>query len=244
MYIINQKNYFSFLDEIEKDISTYNRFLPKLSTYLQKDFPKTYKQMLKENFPNIHKSLSKKDYEPKRYLNFLKNKGRGKISKSLSKNIDFVKKNYPSKTLDESFYRAAYDIRKIPKCVNCNNTTSFNSKLFEYNSFCCLKCKIKFESLIQTINGIKFNFNDYSKAVRKLTEERCNSISIIHLRGNNYHLDHKVSIYQAFKEKLSIDVVASIHNLEIIKSDVNLAKGIRCSLSVDELIKLHLSSTT
>jgi hypothetical protein len=245
MYIINQKNYFTYLDEINLNISNYKRFLPKLKEYLKKDFPKSYLETLKINFPNIYENFLSNNYNVKRN-GFIKHNG--KLSTKLikdNKKVKYVKKVFPSKSIDESFYRAAYNIKKVPKCINCNNNdVQFDSKNCQYHYFCSLKCKIKYESLIQKIDNKEYSFQNYSLAVRKLTEERCNKISNIHLRGNNYHLDHKVSIYKAFKEKLSVDIAASIHNLEIISSNVNLAKGIRCSISVNELIKLHCSSIT
>lgn len=229
MQIINQKNYFKYLDEIEKDISSYKRFFPKLKEFLKKDFPKSWEETIKNNFPNLYSSLKEK--QNVKYF-----------SKNNVKTKKWISKSFPSKTFEESFYRASNNIKFIPKCLNCNKKTSFDSKNSEYHYFCCLKCKSKFESLIQIISGKEYSFKEYSITVRKLTEERCQHIPNIHLRGKNFHLDHKVSIYQAFKDLLDINVAASIHNLEIINADANLAKGIHCSLSSNELIKLHMSS--
>lgn len=229
MQVINQKNYFKYLDEIEKDISSYKRFFPKLKEFLKKDFPKTWEETVKNNFPNLYSKLKEK-VETKYF------------SKNNIKTKKWISNTFPSKTFEESFFRASNNIKNIPKCLNCNGKTAFDLKNNEYHYFCCLKCKSKFESIIQIINGKKYSFKEYSIAVRKLTEERCHNIQNINLRGNKFHLDHKVSIYQSFKDLLDIDVAASIHNLEIINAGANLAKGIQCSLSSNELIKLHLSS--
>ena len=55
---------------------------------------------------------------------------------------------------------------------------------------------------------------------------------------NDYHLDHKYSIYEGFKNNVDPLIMASKENLEVIPSKINLSKQNRCSISLDELFKL------
>ncbi len=44
-----------------------------------------------------------------------------------------------------------------------------------------------------------------------------------------YHLDHKVSIWYGYKNKIDPKLIGSIHNLEFIPHYDNMRKGIRCN---------------
>jgi hypothetical protein len=58
-----------------------------------------------------------------------------------------------------------------------------------------------------------------------------------------YHLDHKYSITEGFKNKVSPKVIGSIYNLEFIPYNVNTAKGIKCSITLEELNELFTAVT-
>lgn len=53
-----------------------------------------------------------------------------------------------------------------------------------------------------------------------------------------YHLDHKYSITEGFKNKVPPKVIGSIYNLEFIPCNVNTSKGTRCSITLKELYVL------
>ena len=57
-----------------------------------------------------------------------------------------------------------------------------------------------------------------------------------------YHLDHKYSITEGFKNKVPPKVIGSIDNLEFIPYNVNVSKGIKCSIKLEELYGLQLKS--
>jgi|SaaInlStandDraft_4_1057021.scaffolds.fasta_scaffold03034_3 hypothetical protein len=78
----------------------------------------------------------------------------------------------------------------------------------------------------------------YSMKVRKLTEKNDLSILPNHdKRGRNtYHLDHKFSILEGFKQNASEYIIASIHNLEFIPATDNIIKSDKCSIKLETLI--------
>ena len=53
-----------------------------------------------------------------------------------------------------------------------------------------------------------------------------------------YHLDHKYSIIEGFKNKVPPKVIGSIDNLEFIPYNVNVSKGTKCSIKLEELYVL------
>lgn len=57
------------------------------------------------------------------------------------------------------------------------------------------------------------------------------------LRSNKYHLDHKYSIKQGFKDNIPPYIIGSIFNLEIIHYKLNISKKDKCSITKEELFK-------
>jgi hypothetical protein len=53
-----------------------------------------------------------------------------------------------------------------------------------------------------------------------------------------YHLDHKYSIAEGFKNKVPPEVIGSIYNLEFIPCNANTRKGTKCSIKLEELYVL------
>lgn len=53
-----------------------------------------------------------------------------------------------------------------------------------------------------------------------------------------YHLDHKYSVTEGFKNNVPPKVVGSIYNLEFIPYNVNTSKGIKCSITLEKLNEL------
>jgi hypothetical protein len=53
-----------------------------------------------------------------------------------------------------------------------------------------------------------------------------------------YHLDHKYSITEGFKNKVPPKVIGSVYNLEFIPYNVNASKGTKCSIKLEELYVL------
>lgn len=54
-----------------------------------------------------------------------------------------------------------------------------------------------------------------------------------------YHLDHKYSISEGFKQGISPEIIGNIVNLEFIPWEINLDKGGKCSITENELITIY-----
>lgn len=73
----------------------------------------------------------------------------------------------------------------------------------------------------------KEKFKAYKKRVWELTEKQpWQTLENSNLRGfNNYHIDHVLSIYEAFKRNLPPEVPAHISNLRMIPWEENMRKN-------------------
>ena len=58
-------------------------------------------------------------------------------------------------------------------------------------------------------------------------------------RSMTHHLDHKFSIIEGYKNKVSPELIGSIHNLEMLPHIENINKRDKCSITLDELIELN-----
>ena len=80
----------------------------------------------------------------------------------------------------------------------------------------------------------------YKSVVTYLTEKHRKTITVGYktgLAGTNgaYHIDHKYSISQGYKNKVSPLLIANINNLEMIPWKTNLVKHSDASITLDEL---------
>lgn len=96
------------------------------------------------------------------------------------------------------------------------------------------------------------NYDDYLKIideyykyelmVLKITRQQpINTLSNYNKRGNSgvdgaYHLDHKFSIIEGFKNNVKPEIIGNIKNLEFISWEENLKKRANCSITLEELI--------
>ena len=53
-----------------------------------------------------------------------------------------------------------------------------------------------------------------------------------------YHVDHKLSILDAWKANLPAEIVNHPANLQILEAKQNSSKGSKSSITIDELLKL------
>lgn len=97
------------------------------------------------------------------------------------------------------------------------------------------------EDIIQNLEESLENKELYYESVKYLTSITYNRyrdvIDLNNLRGHGYHLDHCHSIIFGFINKVPPEIIASIHNLEIIPESENLKKGSKCSISTVELLE-------
>jgi transposase-like protein len=99
--------------------------------------------------------------------------------------------------------------------------------------------------------GLGINYEDY---VKKLTEFKKYWNQVINetkkqpirdldnydKRGftgidGAYHLDHRFSIFEGFKQSIEPEIIGNISNLEFIPWEDNLSKGSNCSITLEEL---------
>ena len=104
--------------------------------------------------------------------------------------------------------------------------------------------------LITRYRGIKYNeylkivdkFEKYKNDVIKVTKKQpLYKLSNYDKRGNSgiegaYHLDHKYSILEGFKNNISPNIIGDIKNLEFISWEDNIKKRAKCSITINELI--------
>ena len=84
------------------------------------------------------------------------------------------------------------------------------------------------------------DFKDYTKLVWRYTNQNdLNILENIEFRAHTkegYHLDHKYSIYQGFRDNISAKIIGNICNLEMLISGQNLSKNRKCSITKDDLL--------
>jgi predicted DNA-binding protein YlxM (UPF0122 family) len=84
----------------------------------------------------------------------------------------------------------------------------------------------------------------YRREVNKLTNQQPIHLLINYeKRGVSgkigaYHLDHKYSILEGFKNNIKPEIIASLNNLVFIPWEENVIKRTKCSISKEELINL------
>ena len=85
------------------------------------------------------------------------------------------------------------------------------------------------------------NFELYKRKVRELTElefrKHYHNIKNADKRGNGFDLDHKFSIFEGFKQNIPIHLIGSIHNLEMLSIKDNRSKFVKCTTTIDKILK-------
>ena len=90
---------------------------------------------------------------------------------------------------------------------------------------------------------IEDDYKKYKNDVMRITnQQRIDELSNYQKRGNSgvegvYHLDHKYSILEGFKNKISPTIIGGIKNLEFIHWEENIKKRTKNSITINELIK-------
>ena len=84
----------------------------------------------------------------------------------------------------------------------------------------------------------------YKSDVMKITnKQKIKKLDNYNKRGISgipgaYHLDHKFSILEGFKQGVEPEIIGNIKNLEFIPWEDNLSKGSNCSITLNELYTL------
>lgn len=91
--------------------------------------------------------------------------------------------------------------------------------------------------------SLRNEFYRYKAIVTYLTEKQRKHISSGYITGlageiGAYHIDHKFSIMQGYKNRISPLVIGNIQNLSMIPWEENLSKHTASSLNITELLEL------
>jgi hypothetical protein len=167
-----------------------------------------------------------------------------------------IKKSFiPYKIVESSIISEKYQILND----SCEYDLSKNKSQFKFDIICqnnhkitttwnnwnngkrCRKC---YEDN-KLMNAVKYKdgWDLYKFIVWKYTEKTYNQYySQINPdnvnRGREYHLDHKFSISEGFKNNIEPKTIACSGNLEMMCSKDNISKGSKCSLTIEKILEL------
>jgi transposase-like protein len=118
--------------------------------------------------------------------------------------------------------------------------TSYRRNISEGNSVGLIKRYhgITYDEYIKNVD----KFKKYKLDVMKITRQQpINDLLHYNKRGNSgvtgaYHLDHKFSIIEGFKNNIPVKIIGNIKNLEFIPWEENIKKRTKCSITINELI--------
>jgi phage FluMu protein Com len=111
----------------------------------------------------------------------------------------------------------------------------------------CAKCGIKNQLLTSIANGNIRDTNDISEyeQYRKQVWKISNQQFIEHYykinpenirRGPKYHLDHKYSIQQGWKNNVLPEIIGSWKNLQLLPAKQNQSKSNKCSVLLEDIM--------
>lgn len=130
--------------------------------------------------------------------------------------------------------------------VQCENghisTKKYSSFTHKQNVWRCGKCYYESMGLNLSEEELK-KYENYRKQVRLLTSKIYKKYkNIINpndliISRDTYHIDHKYSVVEGFRNNVSVNIISAKENLEVISSNDNLKKGSNCSISLDVLIE-------
>jgi len=85
------------------------------------------------------------------------------------------------------------------------------------------------------------NYRHYARAIRERAQMWAKEHGYV-LGQQTYHVDHKLSILDAWNANLSAEIVNHPVNLQILEAKENTSKGSKSSITVDELFELIKAS--
>jgi hypothetical protein len=130
--------------------------------------------------------------------------------------------------------------------VECKNGHISNKRyvnfVAKHKKFICSKC---------FYNSIALNLSkedmliikNYYRIVRSMTKKTYKQYKNIinpnnlKISFNTYHIDHKFSVAEGFRNNLPPEILSAKENLQILTQHNNLSKQDKCSITLDELIE-------
>jgi hypothetical protein len=142
-------------------------------------------------------------------------------------------------------YKSIFEISK-----ETGLTESFINKYLSISDFRRNKSESASVGLVKRYRNMKYDeylkivdmYYKYNLDVLKITKKQpVDKLEYYEKRGNSgvngaYHLDHKYSIIEGFKNKIKPEIIGNIKNLEFIPWEENLKKRAKCSITINELI--------
>jgi len=81
------------------------------------------------------------------------------------------------------------------------------------------------------------NYRSYARRIRRRSQSWAKQNDYV-IGKYTFHVDHKLSIFDAWNANLSIDIVSHPANLQILEAKQNCSKGPKSILTVEELMRL------
>jgi hypothetical protein len=108
-----------------------------------------------------------------------------------------------------------------------------------------IQTKIKKGIFWKSDDPFYFEFKKYRRKVYYWTSKNnLPTLENYYRRGRfDFHLDHKYSITEGFRNGVPPKIIGSIHNLQFIPYTENVSKGIKCSITLEELYALFNSGS-
>jgi len=103
----------------------------------------------------------------------------------------------------------------------------------------CFYCDISLNLTDEELN----NINNYKRQARALTAKTYKKYKSeinpenLPLGKGKFHIDHKYSLHEGYKNNVDVKVISSKENLQILSEYENLSKQHRCSIKLNDLIK-------
>jgi hypothetical protein len=85
----------------------------------------------------------------------------------------------------------------------------------------------------------KSEYELYKRAVWRFSNRSYKKFMSGQIRDRHNHLDHVLSIVEAYQQKVAPEIVGSIHNLRIIAGQANRIKSYKSDITVEELLKRY-----
>ncbi len=182
------------------------------------------------------------------------NKWKGELNPSKKDNVKIKKKqtiiNY--ELINKICKDRGFILKDVDKLdgkrsefkVECDKGHISNKKYINFikksKIYNCSKCFYDSISLYLSDDEILM-YENYVRQVRALTAKEYRKFKNI-INPNNfkigkkdYHIDHKYSVSEGYKNNVDIRIISSKENLEILYYSINLSKQQRCSITLDEL---------
>ncbi len=175
-------------------------------------------------------------------------KDNGLLKKGNSNGIKIILSSDQEQMIKELYLKEYASINEIS--VKTGLKTSFIDKYLRTIGYRRNKEKATSISSVRKYSGIPYgeyltNLSEYEKYRKKVisitNKQPINTLTNYDKRGNYkkleaYHLDHKYSISEGFKNSISPEIIGNIENLEFIPWKENLKKKNKCSITITQLI--------